>query len=41
MIRDLMAQGIPLNDIAFALFFQYIHADLRKPVDLNTVVEGR
>ncbi|WP_164666807.1 hypothetical protein [Pseudomonas viridiflava] len=39
MIRSLLARGIPLKDIAFALFFQHIHTDLRKPVDLNTIVE--
>ncbi|CAG8867739.1 hypothetical protein [Pseudomonas fluorescens] len=37
-IRHLVASGIRVNDIAFALFFQHIHTDLHKPIDLNSLV---
>jgi hypothetical protein len=40
-IRDLVAFGARVMDIAFAIFFQHIHTDLLQSVDLNTVVEVR
>ncbi|VVO09506.1 hypothetical protein PS712_03340 [Pseudomonas fluorescens] len=40
-IRNLAAHGVRVMDIAFAIFFQYIHTDLQQSVDLNTLVEAR